>query len=30
VQKHLEHIYDKMGVETRSSAAAIAIKVIGR
>jgi DNA-binding NarL/FixJ family response regulator len=30
VQKHLEHIYEKMGVETRSSAAAIAIKVIGR
>ncbi|MBV1689273.1 response regulator [Novosphingobium sp. G106] len=30
VQKHLEHIYDKMGVETRSSAAAIAIKIIGR
>jgi DNA-binding NarL/FixJ family response regulator len=30
VQKHLEHIYQKMGVETRSSAAAIAIKVIGR
>jgi DNA-binding NarL/FixJ family response regulator len=30
VQKHLEHIYEKIGVETRSSAAAIAIKVIGR
>lgn len=30
VQKHLEHIYDKIGVETRSSAAAVAIKVIGR
>ena len=30
VQKHLEHIYEKMGVETRSSAAAIAIKIIGR
>lgn len=30
VQKHLEHIYDKMGVETRSSAAGIAIKIIGR
>lgn len=30
VQKHLEHIYEKIGVETRASAAAIAIKVIGR
>ena len=30
VQKHLEHIYQKLGVETRSSAAAIAIKAIGR
>jgi DNA-binding NarL/FixJ family response regulator len=30
VQKHLEHIYQKLGVETRSSAAAVAIKVIGR
>jgi len=30
VQKHLEHIYEKIGVETRSSAAAVAIKVIGR
>lgn len=30
VQKHLEHIYQKLGVETRSSAAAIAVKVIGR
>lgn len=30
VQKHLEHIYQKMGVETRSSAAGLAIKVIGR
>lgn len=30
VQKHLERIYEKLGVETRSSAAAIAIRVIGR
>ena len=30
VQKHLEHIYEKIGVETRSSAAAVAIKMIGR
>ena len=30
VQKHLERIYDKLGVETRSAAAAIAIRVIGR
>lgn len=30
VQKHLEHIYEKIGVETRSSAAAVAIKIIGR
>jgi len=29
VQKHLERIYEKMGVETRSAAAAIAIRVIG-
>lgn len=30
VQKHLERIYEKLGVETRSAAAAIAFKVIGR
>lgn len=30
VQKHLERIYEKLGVETRSAAAAIAIRVIGR
>lgn len=28
VQKHLEHVYEKLGVETRSAAAAIAIRVI--
>lgn len=28
VQKHLEHVYEKLGVETRSAAAAIAIKAI--
>ncbi|WP_240959417.1 response regulator [Novosphingobium olei] len=28
VQKHLERIYEKLGVETRAAAAAIAIKVI--
>ena len=28
VQKHLEHVYEKLGVETRSAAAAIAIKVV--
>lgn len=30
VQKHLERIYEKLGVETRSAAAAIAVRVIGR
>jgi DNA-binding NarL/FixJ family response regulator len=30
VQKHLERIYEKLGVETRSAAAAIAIRVIGQ
>lgn len=30
VQKHLERIFDKLGVETRAAAAAIAIKVIGQ
>jgi len=29
VQKHLERIYEKLGVETRSAAAAIAIRAIG-
>lgn len=28
VQKHLEHVYEKLGVETRSAAAAMAIRVI--
>jgi len=28
VQKHLEHVYEKLGVETRSAATAIAIKTI--
>lgn len=28
VQKHLEHVYEKLGVETRSAAAAIAIRAI--
>ncbi len=28
VQKHLEHVYEKLGVETRSAAAAIAIRSI--
>jgi len=28
VQKHLEHVYEKLGVETRSAAAAIAIRVV--
>ena len=28
VQKHLEHVFVKLGVETRSAAAAIAIRVI--
>jgi len=28
VQKHLEHVYVKLGVETRSAAAAMAIRVI--
>jgi DNA-binding CsgD family transcriptional regulator len=27
VQKHLEHVYTKLGVETRSAAAAIAIRM---
>lgn len=30
VQKHLERIYEKLGVETRSAAAAIAIRAIGQ
>jgi DNA-binding NarL/FixJ family response regulator len=30
VQKHLEHIYEKLGVETRSAAAAIAIRTFER
>lgn len=30
VQKHLERIYEKLGVETRAAAAAVAIKVIGQ
>jgi DNA-binding response OmpR family regulator len=30
VQKHLERIYEKLGVETRSAAAAIAIRSIGQ
>jgi len=30
VQKHLERIYEKLGVETRSAAAAIAIRTIGQ
>lgn len=30
VQKHLERIFDKLGVETRAAAAAIATKVIGQ
>ncbi|OYW44932.1 MAG: DNA-binding response regulator [Sphingomonadales bacterium 32-68-7] len=30
VQKHLEHVYEKLGVETRSAAAAIAIRSIER
>lgn len=30
VQKHLERIYEKLGVETRAAAAAIAIKVISQ
>lgn len=30
VQKHLERIYEKLGVETRAAAAAIAIKMIGQ
>lgn len=29
VQKHLEHVYEKLGVETRSAAAAIALRVTG-
>lgn len=28
VQKHLEHVYEKLGVETRSAAVAIAIRVM--
>jgi DNA-binding NarL/FixJ family response regulator len=30
VTKHLERIFDKLGVETRSAAAAVAIRVIGQ
>lgn len=30
VQKHLERIYEKLGVETRAAAAAVAIKAIGQ
>jgi DNA-binding response OmpR family regulator len=30
VQKHLERIYEKLGVETRSAAAAIAIRALGQ
>lgn len=30
VQKHLERIYEKLGVETRSAAAAIALRVTGK
>jgi len=30
VQKHLERIYEKLGVETRSAAAAIAIRAMGQ
>lgn len=30
VQKHLERIYEKLGVETRAAAAAVAIKAIGK
>jgi DNA-binding response OmpR family regulator/DNA-binding CsgD family transcriptional regulator len=29
VNKHLEHIYDKLGVENRSSAAAVAVRLLG-
>ncbi|AXU19448.1 DNA-binding response regulator [Novosphingobium sp. THN1] len=29
VQKHLERIYEKLGVETRAAAAAVALKVLG-
>jgi hypothetical protein len=29
VQKHLEHIFDKLGVETRTSAALCALSAIG-
>lgn len=29
VQKHLERIYEKLGVETRAAAAAMAIKILG-
>lgn len=28
VQKHVEHLYNKLGVETRSAAAAIAIRIV--
>lgn len=28
VQKHLEHVYEKLGVETRSAAAAVAVRVM--
>ena len=30
VTKHLERIFDKIGVETRSAAAAVAIRIIGQ
>jgi len=29
VQKHLEHIYQKMGVETRTTATVRALKMLG-
>ena len=28
VQKHLEHVYEKLGVETRSAAAAVAVRIM--
>ncbi|HMP55379.1 MAG TPA: LuxR C-terminal-related transcriptional regulator, partial [Novosphingobium sp.] len=30
VQKHLERIFEKLGVETRSAAAAMATRVLGQ
>jgi DNA-binding CsgD family transcriptional regulator len=30
VTKHLERIFDKIGVETRSAAAAVAIRMLGQ